>query len=56
VLDYDGISVSMAADIESVKFTLTGRLLTMVLQSAARDGNGRLQRFTATEVLYLRNN
>lgn len=55
-LDYDGISVSMAADVERVSFTLTGRLLTMVLQSAARDGNGRLQRFTSREVLYLRNN
>lgn len=55
-LDYDGIPVALASSLEAATFTLTGRLLTIRVQSAARTRAGIVQRFTAEEVLYLRNN
>lgn len=53
---YDGIPVALASNLEAVTFTLTGRLLNIRVQSAARTRAGMVQRFTAEEVLYLRNN
>lgn len=55
-LDYDGIPVALASSLEVATFTLTGRLLTIRVQSAVRTRAGIVQRFTAEEVLYLRNN
>ncbi len=56
MMDYDGIPVALASNLEAATFTLTGRLLTIRVQSAARTRAGLVQRFTAEEVLYLRNN
>lgn len=56
ILEYDGIPVAIASGIESATFTLTGRLLEIELKSAARARDGSVQRFTAKEVLYMRNN
>jgi prepilin-type N-terminal cleavage/methylation domain-containing protein len=56
MMDYDGIPVALASNLEAATFTLVGRLLTIRLQSAARTRAGVMQRFTASEVLYLRNN
>ena len=56
MMDYDGIPVALASNLEAATFTLNGRLLTITLQSAARTRAGVMQRFVANEVLYLRNN
>jgi prepilin-type N-terminal cleavage/methylation domain-containing protein len=56
MMDYDGIPVALASNLEAATFTLSGRLLTIRVQSAARTRAGIVQRFTAEEVLYLRNN
>jgi len=56
MMDYDGIPVALASNLEAATFTLNGRLLTIRVQSAARTRAGIVQRFTAEEVLYLRNN
>ncbi len=56
VLVYDGISVTMARNVETLTFTLTGRVLNMEIRSAARRSDGSLQRFSIKETLYLRNN
>lgn len=56
VLDYEGIKVALASNIEGCTFTLTGRLLAIELRSAARARGGLLQRFTIRETIYLRNN
>jgi hypothetical protein len=56
ILEYDGISVRVASNIESITFTLTNRLLQIELHSGARRRDGSVQRFTVHETLYLRNN
>ena len=56
ILEYDGVSVRVASNIESMTFTLTNRLLQIELHSGARRRDGSIQRFTAKETLYLRNN
>lgn len=56
IMDYDGIPVAMASSVEAATFTLTGRLLTIELRSAVRARDGSVQRFTARETLFLRNN
>lgn len=56
ILEYDGIPVALASGLEAATFTLTGRLLEIELRSAARTRDGTVQRFTARETLYLRNN
>lgn len=56
VLDYDGVAVRLASNIERCVFTLTGRQVEIELHSAARRRNQAVQRFTAHETLYLRNN
>ncbi|MGE3175088.1 MAG: hypothetical protein AB7O97_20845 [Planctomycetota bacterium] len=56
MLEYDGIELAIATNIESLSFTLTGRVLDIRVSSAARDASGNLQRFSVTETLYLRNN
>ena len=56
MMDYDGIPVALASNLEAATFTLNGRLLTITLQPAARTRAGVMQRFVANEVLYLRNN
>jgi len=56
VLDYDDLPVRLASKVETMSFTLTGRLLEIRLQSAGRRRDGTVQRFTVHETLYLRNN
>jgi len=56
MLRYDGVDVAMAQNIERCVFTLSGRLLTIEMRSAARRRDGGLQRFTVRETIYLRNN
>ena len=56
VLDYDGIAVRLASNIERCTFTLTGRQLAIELHSAARRRNQTVQHFAVHETLYLRNN
>jgi len=45
VLEYDGVSVRIASNIESMTFTLTNRLLQIDLHSGARRRDGSIQRF-----------
>lgn len=56
ILEYDGVSVRVASNIERLTFTLTNRLLQIELHSGARRRDGSIQRFTVHETLYLRNN
>lgn len=55
-LDYDGATVTMATSVESFSFTLTGRMLTIELHSAARARDGNVHRFAIREQIYVRNN
>lgn len=56
IMDYDGNRIAMAGNVESCTFTLTNRLLRIELRAAARRRDGSIQRFTARETLFLRNN
>ena len=55
-LEYDGVTVTMAQNIEVMTFTLTGRLLTIRLNSAVALPGGGVQRFSTEETFYVRNN
>jgi len=56
MLEYEGVEVAIATNIETLTFTLTGRVLEIRMSSAAKRKDGGIQRFTVNETLYLRNN
>jgi hypothetical protein len=55
-LTYDSSTIQLNSNIERCLFSLTSRTLTITLASAVRRRDGRVQRFTHNEVLFLRNN
>jgi hypothetical protein len=56
VMNYDGLDIEIGHKIESCRFTLSDRLLTIELSSGARRRDGTVQHFSIHETAYLRNN
>lgn len=56
VYDQDGTEVLLTRNVERCTFALTDRTLVIELRAGARRKDGQVQRFTARQTLYLRNN